>query len=212
MCADSSSTSIPRSSPLSEPPEAHVDNEHDEEHAAGGQLGVGGAGVQILGVPLVLLGEAGQVAGLGVQRCREDKTGRRGRKRKIRGGSRAWTRGGAVTFNGSAREGLTGESLSSLQHLLDVGHHDPLDVLQLRVDAAQVPPRSAVNVRLLGFLDVGVWGGQEQGFIQHGLALRSTFISRQSISDTKKTYEMQNLGKGERDQSAVSLQTQNQSP
>lgn len=54
--------------------------------------------------------------------------------------------------------GLTRESLSSLQHLLYVRHHDPLYVLELRVDAAQIPPRSAVNVRLLGFLDVGVWG------------------------------------------------------
>lgn len=54
---------------------------------------------------------------------------------------------------------LTRERLASLQHLLDVSHHDPLHVLQLRVDAAKIPPRSAVNVRLLGFLDVGVCGG-----------------------------------------------------
>lgn len=56
--------------------------------------------------------------------------------------------------------GLTGQSLASLQHLLYVGYHDPLHVLQLRVDAAQVPSRSAVNVRLLGFLDVCVWKGK----------------------------------------------------
>lgn len=53
----------------------------------------------------------------------------------------------------------TRQGLSSLQHLLYVGHHDPLDVLQLRVDAAQIPPRSAVDVRLLGFLDVSVCEG-----------------------------------------------------
>lgn len=41
---------------LSEPPEAYVDNEHDEKDAAGCQLGIGGAGVQILGVAPVLLG------------------------------------------------------------------------------------------------------------------------------------------------------------
>lgn len=57
-----------------------------------------------------------------------------------------------------ALTGLTRESLSSLQHLLYVRHHDPLYVLELRVDAAQIPSRPAVNVRLLGFLDVGVWG------------------------------------------------------
>lgn len=51
---------------------------------------------------------------------------------------------------------LTGKRLSSLQHLLDVRHHDPLYVLQFCVDAAQIPPRSAVDVRLLGFLNVGV--------------------------------------------------------
>lgn len=50
----------------SEPPEAHVDYEHDEKDAPGRQLGVGGAGVQVFGVAPVLLGQAGQVAGLGV--------------------------------------------------------------------------------------------------------------------------------------------------
>lgn len=59
--------------------------------------------------------------------------------------------GAAVTNLRRTRQGL-----SPLQHLLYVGHHDPLDVLQLRVNAAQIPPCSAVNVRLLGFLDVGV--------------------------------------------------------
>lgn len=39
----------------SEPPEAYIDNEHDEKDAAGRQLGIGGAGVQILGVAPVLL-------------------------------------------------------------------------------------------------------------------------------------------------------------
>lgn len=40
---------------FSEPPEAYIDNEHDEKNAAGCQLGIGGAGVQILGVTPVLL-------------------------------------------------------------------------------------------------------------------------------------------------------------
>lgn len=56
--------------------------------------------------------------------------------------------------------GLTGESLASLQHLLYVSYHDPLHVLQLCVDAAQIPSCSAVDVRLLGFLDVCVWKGK----------------------------------------------------
>lgn len=55
---------------------------------------------------------------------------------------------------------LTGEGLASLQHLLDVRYHDPLHVLQLRVDAAKIPSRSAVDVRLLGFLDVCVCSGK----------------------------------------------------
>lgn len=63
------------------------------------------------------------------------------------------------TWPGLRSHGLTRESLSSLQHLLYVSHHDPLHVLELCVDAAQIPSRSAVNVRLLGFLDVGVWRG-----------------------------------------------------
>lgn len=50
----------------SEPPEAHINNQHDEEDPPGSQLGIGGAGVQVLGVTPVLLGQAGQVAGLGV--------------------------------------------------------------------------------------------------------------------------------------------------
>lgn len=57
LCS-SFSTSIPPSSsslPLSEPPEAYIDNEHDEKDTAGCQLGIGGAGVQILGVAPVLL-------------------------------------------------------------------------------------------------------------------------------------------------------------
>lgn len=65
------------------------------------------------------------------------------------------------------RVGPTGQGLSSLQHLLDVSHHDALDVLQLRVDAAQIPPGSTVDVGLLGFLDVGVWwGGQRHTRVQ----------------------------------------------
>lgn len=39
----------------SEPPEAYIDNEHDEKDTAGCQLGIGGAGVQILGVAPVFL-------------------------------------------------------------------------------------------------------------------------------------------------------------
>lgn len=60
---------------------------------------------------------------------------------------------------GLVREGggvLTRESFSSLQDLLDVGHHDPLHVLQLCVDVAQIPSCSAVDIRLLRFLNVGV--------------------------------------------------------
>lgn len=51
----------------SQPPETDVDDEHDEEDASGGQLGVSGARVQVFGVAAVFLGQAGQVAGLRVQ-------------------------------------------------------------------------------------------------------------------------------------------------
>lgn len=68
--SSSSSSSLTFFLFLSEPPEAYIDNEHDEKNTAGCQLGIGGAGVQILGVAPVLLWQAGQVAGLGVQRCR----------------------------------------------------------------------------------------------------------------------------------------------
>lgn len=54
---------------------------------------------------------------------------------------------------------LTGERLASLQHLLYISYHDPLHILQLCVDAAQIPSGSAVDVRLLCFLNVCVWGG-----------------------------------------------------
>lgn len=57
---------------------------------------------------------------------------------------------------------LTGERLASLQHLLYISYHDPLHILQLCVDAAQVPSRSAVDVRLLCFLDVCVWRGRKK--------------------------------------------------
>lgn len=40
---------------LSEPPEAYIDNEHDEKDTPGCQLGIGGAGIQILGIAPVLL-------------------------------------------------------------------------------------------------------------------------------------------------------------
>lgn len=53
----------------SEPPEAHIDDEHYEKDATRCQLGVSGAGVQVLGVAPVLFRQAWQVAGLGVQRC-----------------------------------------------------------------------------------------------------------------------------------------------
>lgn len=97
-------------------------------------------------------------------------------RRKERARAREGAEGGNVSDNGSEEQfvyclmmwpretwtelrdhRLTRESLASLQHLLYVGHHDPLYVLQLCVDAAQIPPRSAVNVWLLRFLDVGVW-------------------------------------------------------
>lgn len=59
--------------PLLEPPEAYVDNEHDEKDTSSCQLGIGGAGIQILGVASVLFRQAGQVAGLGVECCEEEK-------------------------------------------------------------------------------------------------------------------------------------------
>lgn len=39
----------------SEPPEAYIDNQHDEKDTPGCQLGVGGAGVQVFGIAPVLL-------------------------------------------------------------------------------------------------------------------------------------------------------------
>lgn len=42
------------SSPL-EPPEANIDNEHDEKDTSSCQFSIGGAGVQVLGVAPVLL-------------------------------------------------------------------------------------------------------------------------------------------------------------
>lgn len=69
LCVAPSSSS---SSLSSEPPEAYIDDEHDEKDTSGCQLGIGGAGVEILGVAPVLLGQAGQVAGLRVQRCGEE--------------------------------------------------------------------------------------------------------------------------------------------
>lgn len=58
---------------LLEPPEAYIDNKHDEKDTTGCQLGIGGAGIQILGITPVLLWQGRQVAGLGVERCREEK-------------------------------------------------------------------------------------------------------------------------------------------
>lgn len=52
---------------------------------------------------------------------------------------------------------LTRKSFSSLQNFLNICHHYSLDILQLCVDTAQVPPGPAVNVCLLCFLDVCVW-------------------------------------------------------
>lgn len=83
----------------------------------------------------------------------ESRAARVERRRSVEteGGWKDGSRGQVRAF------GRTRQGLPSLQHLLYVSHHDPLDVLQLRVDAAQIPPSSTVNVRLLGFLDVGVW-------------------------------------------------------
>lgn len=55
---------------------------------------------------------------------------------------------------------LTRKSFSSLQNLLNICHHDSLDILQLRVNTAQVPPGPAVDVCLLCFLDVSVWNNE----------------------------------------------------
>lgn len=52
---------------------------------------------------------------------------------------------------------LTRKCFSSLQYLLDICHHYSLNILELCVDAAQVPSGSAVHVCLLVFLDVRVW-------------------------------------------------------
>lgn len=57
----------------SQPPEPHVDNQHDEEHGHGRQLGVRGAHVQVLGVLAVLLGQTGQVVGLGIKGCQRER-------------------------------------------------------------------------------------------------------------------------------------------
>lgn len=79
---------------LSEPPEAYIDNEHDEKDTTGRQLGIGGAGIQILGVAPVLLWQAGQVAGLGVQRCGEEKPEERERESKTKEERGEWGNGG----------------------------------------------------------------------------------------------------------------------
>lgn len=57
----------------SQPPEPHIDNQHDEEHGDGRQLGVRGAHVQVLGVLAVLLGQTGQVVGLGIKSCSRER-------------------------------------------------------------------------------------------------------------------------------------------
>lgn len=78
---------------LSEPPEAHIDNEHDEKDTTGCQLGIGGAGIQILGVAPVLLRQAGQVAGLGVQRCGDEKQEEREPELKTKEKRGDWEKG-----------------------------------------------------------------------------------------------------------------------
>lgn len=57
----------------SQPPEPHIDDQHDEEHGYGRQLGVRGAHVQVLGVLAVLLGQTGQVVGLGIKSCQRER-------------------------------------------------------------------------------------------------------------------------------------------
>lgn len=44
---------------VSEPEEAHVDDERDEQHGCSGHLGVDGARVEVFGVAAVLFGHAG---------------------------------------------------------------------------------------------------------------------------------------------------------
>ena len=51
----------------------------------------------------------------------------------------------------------TWEDSSPLEDIVNVLYHDPLDILQLGVERAQVPSTSVVRVRLLGLLDVRVW-------------------------------------------------------
>lgn len=159
----------PSSAPL-EPPEAYIDNEHDEKDTASCQFSIGGAGIQILGIAPVLLWLAGQIAGLVVELCGEERNRKRRLKKKNKGERRRMEKRRAADRNWQNKWEwinkfswcdfrLTGERLASLQHLLYISYHDPLHILQLCVDAAQIPSRSAVDVRLLCFLDVCVWAG-----------------------------------------------------
>ena len=66
-----------------------------------------------------------------------------------------------LVFPGHLRQVLTlalqlAEDGAALQHVVDVLDHDPLHVLQLRVEIVEVPPPPGVAVGLLGLLDVGV--------------------------------------------------------
>lgn len=53
----------------SQPPESHIDDQHDKKHSYGRKFGVSGTHVQVLRILTVLLGQTGQVVGLGIQSC-----------------------------------------------------------------------------------------------------------------------------------------------
>lgn len=53
----------------SQPPESHIDDQHDKKHSYSREFGVSGTHVQVLCILTVLLGQTGQVVGLGIQSC-----------------------------------------------------------------------------------------------------------------------------------------------
>lgn len=57
----------------SHPPEAHINNECDENHSAGRHFSIGGASVEVLGIAAVLLRQAGQITSFGIQSCRKNR-------------------------------------------------------------------------------------------------------------------------------------------
>lgn len=131
----------------SEPPETHINDECDEDHCNSSHLGVRGAGVEVFSVAAILLRQRREIAGFRVESWRK-----RGPNWHCRFWFwNKWRCKSRWTFV------LTGKCFSSLQYFLNICHHYPLNILELCVDAAQVPSGSAVNVCLLVFLDIRVW-------------------------------------------------------